>query len=267
LFDLLTRLEGVEGVPYRLDPLGQWCLDRESIAAAGARAKALLLVSPNNPTGSMLSRSDREWVVEFAAGRGLVLIADEVFIDYPLGPRSQAASLLGESRALTMTLGGLSKSAGLPQMKLAWIVMSGPSDLVQAGAARLDVIADTYLSVATPVQCAAPALIEIGARRRRLIHDRVVRNLAQLRTSIAAHPAVTMCEPEGGWSVIVRVPDLEPEEQLVLRLLNEARVLVHPGYFFDLHAEAYLVLSLLPSPDVFGEGVARLLRLVAERQS
>ena len=268
LFDLLTRLEGVDGAPYRLDPLGDWCLDRESIAAAaGPRAKALLLVSPNNPTGSMLSRSDREWVVGFAAERGLALIADEVFIDYPLSPRPDAVSLLGESRALTLTLGGLSKSAGLPQMKLAWIVMSGPPDLVQTGAARLDVIADTYLSVSTPVQCAAPEIIEIGAGRRRVIHDRVRRNLAQLRASVAAHPAVTFCDPEGGWSAILRVPDLESEEQLVLRLLNEARVLVHPGYFFDLHAEAYLVLSLLPAPEVFDEGVSRLLRLVSGRQS
>ncbi len=268
LFDLLTRFDAVRPVPYQLDPRGAWCLDRGSLTDALTPAtRAILVVSPNNPTGSMLRADDREWLVRLAASRDLALVADEVFADYPLRPRPDAASLAGESRVLTFVLGGLSKSAGLPQMKLAWTCVSGPADLAAEAMTRLEVVADSYLSVSTPVQAAAGALIDAGRAVRRAIAARLVRNLDAARAAVAAVPAVTLCDPEGGWSAVLRVPAILSEEQMAVRLLDEAGVLVHPGYFFDFAEEAYLVLSLLPAPAVFDEGLARLLELLSKGSS
>jgi len=261
LFDLLTRLEAVMPVPYRLDASGAWCLDRVSIgAAATGRTRAVLIVSPNNPTGSMLRTEDREWLVAFAAAHRLALIADEVFFDYQFAPGPGVVSLAGEARVLTFTLGGLSKSAGLPQMKLAWIGVSGPLEDADEAMARLEIIADTYLSVSTPVQLAAGELMRVGDGIRAAITARLARNLATLKAWSCAHRETGLTVPDGGWSAVVRVPAILSEEQLVLRLLEDDAVLVHPGYFFDFDREAYLVCSLLPSPDVFDEGLARLGR-------
>src|SRR5690606_33716094 len=147
LFDMLTALDGVRPSPYRLDAAGGWCLDRSGLEhAVSPGTRAVLVVSPNNPTGSMLRRSDREWLVAFARDRGLALISDGVFADYPLAPRGDATTLRGEDRVLTFTLGGLSKSAGLPQMKLAWTVVSGPDGPVTQALERLEMVADSYLS-------------------------------------------------------------------------------------------------------------------------
>lgn len=265
LFELLTRLDGVREAPYRLDPGGAWCLDRGSIVhALTSSTRALLVVSPNNPTGSRLQHDDREWLVALARERSLAIVADEVFADYPLTPRREAVSLAGETRALTFTLGGLSKSAGLPQMKLAWIAVSGPHQLVNDALDRLTIIADSYLSVSTPVQMAAGALIEEGTRVREAIGRRILRNLTALRSAVAAVPAMTLVEPEGGWSAVLRVPAILSGEQLVLRLLDEEGVLIHPGYFFDIDGDGYLVTSLLPEPAIFDEGIRRLARGVSE---
>ncbi|HEX5216566.1 MAG TPA: pyridoxal phosphate-dependent aminotransferase [Vicinamibacterales bacterium] len=265
LFDLLTRLDAVDAAPYLLEHHGIWSIDRESlIRATTSRTRAVLVVSPNNPTGSMLRRDDREWLAIYAAERQLALIADEVFVDYPLTPRPDAVSLRGETRALTFVLGGLSKSVGLPQMKLAWIDVTGPPELVTPALERLDVIADTYLSVSTPVQLAAARLLDEGSAVRAQILARLKQNLAALSRLVQAHPAVSILPPEGGWSVVVRVPALHREEELVLHLLEDESVIVHPGYFFDFPSEAYLVLSLLPDPAIFRDGVARLLRAVTE---
>jgi aspartate/methionine/tyrosine aminotransferase len=259
LFDLLTRLDALVPMPYRLDPAGAWCLDRASIERAlSPRTRAVLVVSPNNPTGSMLHSDDRDWLVGLASRHRLAIVADEVFADYPLAPRRDATTMAGESRALTFTLGGLSKSAGLPQMKLAWIAVSGPDEDVAGALARLEIIADTYLSVSTPVQVAARALLTAGREIRASIAARLARNLSALRDLVRARPALTLVEPEGGWSAVVRVPAILSEEALVLRLFAEQHVLVHPGYFFDFADEAYVVLSLLPAPAVFDDGIARL---------
>ena len=259
LFDLLTALDGVRPSPYRLDAAGGWCLDRASLdQAVTASTRAVLVVSPNNPTGSMLHRDDREWLVAFARVHGLVLISDEVFADYPLSPGPEVTSLLGEERVLTFTMGGLSKSAGLPQMKLAWTVVSGPDELVASALERLDMIADTYLSVSTPVQLAAPALLEAGLGIRAAIHARVRKNLETLRETVRRAPALTLHEPGGGWSVVVRVPAILSEEQWVLHLVEAHGVLVHPGFFFDIDTGVHLVISLLPPPDVFESGVSRI---------
>ena len=262
LFELLTQLDAVEGAPYRLEEHGAWSIDRESvIAACDARTRAVLVVSPNNPTGSMLRAGDREWLVALAAERGLAIISDEVFADFPIAPRADAVSLLGESRVLTFTLGGLSKSAGLPQVKLGWMVVSGPDDEVASALERLEVICDTYLSVSTPVQVAAPELIAASAPVRAAIRRRIAQNYQVLLDAAAAHPAVRVIPPEGGWSVLIQVPETIGEEALVLRLLNDAHVVVHPGYFFDCHRGAHVIISLLPEPSTFATGIRRVLEL------
>ena len=259
LFELLTKLEGVDAAAYRLQRADDWAIDRDSVVrAVTSRTRAILVVSPNNPTGSMLRADDRDWLVATARQHDLALVSDEVFADYPLSPRPEATSLLGEHRVLTFTLGGLSKSVGLPQVKLAWIVVSGPDALVAHAIDRLGLIADSYLSVSTPVQTAASRLLESGRAVRDAIAIRINRNLDQLRSVARTQPLLTVLSPEGGWSVVVRVPATETEEALVLRLLDDAGVLVHPGYFFDFPEEAFLVLSLLPPPDVFDEATRRI---------
>ena len=270
LFDLLTRLDGVVAQPYRLDPHACWSIDRESVMASiSPRTRAILVVSPNNPTGSMLRARDRDWLMELASQHGLALVADEVFADYPLAPWPDACRLV-DGRALSdvphvtmFTLGGLSKSIGLPQVKLSWIVVDGPDADVAAALERLDVICDSYLSVSTSVQLAAPALIDRGRATRAAIQERIVRNLEAVRTAIAIHAPLSLLPPEGGWSAVIRVPATEPEESLVLRLIEEQQVIVHPGFFFDFPTEAYVVVSLLPPPAVFDEAIRRLLPVVA----
>ncbi len=257
LFELLSRLDDVVAVPYRLQEHAHWSVDRESVEKAlTSKTRAILVVSPNNPTGSMISADDARWLSEVSASRGLAVIADEVFADYRFGIFSAAPAF---PACLNFRLGGLSKSAGLPQVKLGWIAVDGPDALVAEALERLELICDTYLSVSTPVQVAAASLIEGGAAVRAAILDRITKNLATLRALVAASHDVTVLEPEAGWSVVLKVPATESEEQMVLRLLIERGVLVHPGYFFDFPHEAFLVLSLLPEESVFADGVSRVL--------
>lgn len=265
LFEILTRLDGVMEVPYRLDRDAAWALDRASIEAAlTPRTRAVLIVSPNNPTGSYLHTSDREWLVALATAHGVALISDEVFADYPIAPRPDATSLAGESRALTFTLGGLSKSAGLPQVKLAWTQVSGPDALVADALDRLAIVADSYLSVSTAVQVALPRLLDAGRTTRTLIHARITRNLETLVERARQAPAVTIYPPEGGWSAVVRVPAILSDDEFVLRVLERTNVIVHPGYFFELEGEGFVVISLLPRPEIFDAGLAGLLAVAAE---
>lgn len=257
LFDLLSRLDSVRTAPYRLTHHDGWSLDRQSlIAATTSRTRAVLVVSPNNPTGSLVRADDAAWLDAFAAQHELAVIADEVFLDYTFG--RDARSLRG-AMALTCSLGGLSKSAGLPQVKLGWMGVTGPAGRVNDALTRLELIADTYLSVATPVQMAAADLIARGAGVRHAIRQRTAANLAALRKLCGGNPDVTLIEPEAGWCAVLRVPATASEEALVLRLLERDHVLVHPGYFFDFAHEAFLVVSLLPPPKVFASGVARVL--------
>ncbi len=259
LFEHLTRLELVEIRPYPLEYHGTWSIDVHAVeAAATSRTRAVLVVSPNNPTGSMLTRADLSALASFCASRGLALVGDEVFCDYTIDARPDVARVLDQEDALTFSLGGLSKSAGLPQMKLGWMVAGGPAPLVDAALARLEIICDAFLSVSTPVQHAASALLAHGAAIRRLILERVRRNLGTLQAIAAGRPACSVLRVEGGWSAVVRVPATRSEESLALDLLEQDGVLVHPGYFFDFPHEAFVVVSLLPEPDSFRDGAARL---------
>jgi len=266
LFDLLTGLDAVVSAPYRLEDHGVWSVDRDSVTAAcRPNTRAVLVVSPNNPTGSMLRSDDREWLVAFALEHGLAIISDEVFSDYPIEPRPDAVSLLGESRVLTFALGGLSKSAALPQLKLGWIVVGGSDKIVADALERLEIICDTYLSVSTPVQVAASELIASGVGVRNAIRQRVHQNYRELQHIAAAHPSVTVLSPEGGWSVIVRVPETIGEEALVMALLEQAHIVVHPGYFFDLQRGAHMVMSLLPDPVLFASAASTVLTMAEAR--
>lgn len=263
LFESLTTLEGVQARAYRLEYDGAWTIDRESLRrnwTAGTRA--VIVVSPNNPTGSYLRKGDRDWLTAFCAEAGAAVISDEVFAGYALNPLGDAASFLGESGAVSFVLGGLSKSAGLPQMKIGWIVAQGPAAPTAAALDRLSLIADTYLSVSTPSQLAVPAFFKAGRRIRPAIQERIASNLAALIRLVGAGSPVSVLRVEGGWSAVLRVPRTIPEEEMVLRLLAQAHVLVHPGFFFDFPDDAYLVVSLLPLPAVFEAAVRRLLTVV-----
>lgn len=258
LFDHLTRLDGIRSIPYRLEYHGRWGVDFDSVADAWNQdVRALLAVSPNNPTGSVLTADELQRLSDICVAGSAALVIDEVFADYPMG--SSVAPWVPVPDCLTFRLGGLSKSAGLPQLKLGWIAVDGPHDLVSDALERLDLICDTYLSVATPVQVAAAALIREGAAVRAAILDRIRGNDATLRALAAAFPAIQVLPCEAGWSVVLRVPSTRSEETLVLELLEEDGVLIHPGFFFDFPHEAFLVGSLLPEPPVFEEGMRRVL--------
>lgn len=258
LFEWLTRLEGVHARPYRIEYHGRWTIDVHGLAAAvSERTKAILAVSPNNPTGSYLTAREMAAIEE--AAPSLPLIGDEVFWDYPLDDApADRVSVLRREGGLVFSLGGLSKSAGLPQVKLGWIAMGGDSARVAEAREKLELIADTYLSVSTPVQVAARALIAAGAGVRAQILARVARNLESLRGLVERHPALNLLRTEGGWSAVLRVPATRPEEDLAVALLKEDGVLVHPGYFFDFEREAHIVVSLIVRPDEFDRGVAAI---------
>jgi hypothetical protein len=265
LFDHLTRLDGVAERRYALRYLGGWSVDLADVDREWTdRTRAILIVSPNNPTGSILSSAEADELVRRAAARHTAVIVDEVFHDYSLrdAPLEEAPALQRPA-CLLFRLGGLSKSAGLPQLKLGWMTVEGPDALVNEAMDRLELICDTYLSVSTPVQLAARSLIDDTAVVRAQIRDRIRTNFRTLGLLIAQHgTSVTRLDADGGWSAVLRVPAVGGEEALVLDLLERDRVLVHPGFFFDFPHEAYLVVSLLPEPEAFAQGVRAILERV-----
>jgi aspartate/methionine/tyrosine aminotransferase len=265
LFEHLTRLEGVRAAPYALRYHGRWEIDFDALEAAPGGTRALLLVSPNNPTGSFVSREEFECLVRICRDRMWALIADEVFADYPLDEESPFTDLACGGDVLTFTLAGASKTLGLPQIKLGWIIVGGPRDTRRAAVAALELIADTFLSVSTPVQLAAAGLFQKAVPVRAAIHSRVRANLSRARDLAAVCHACTVLRVEGGWSAPVRVPATATEDALVLSVLEHQRVLVHPGYFFDFPHEAFIVISLLTEERTFEEALARTLRWVNDR--
>jgi aspartate/methionine/tyrosine aminotransferase len=271
LFDHLAALEGVRVLSYPLDPERRFRLDLEGVESRVARAtaeriRALVVVNPNNPTGSALLQEERAGLDRLAAAAGVAIVSDEVFFDY-LHPtlKGGPASLVptscgtGEAAALTFTLGGLSKACGLPQMKLGFCVVSGPEAVRAEAMARLEFVADAYLSVGAPVQLAAARLLELGDGIRGAIRARLDANRRALAAAVAPDTACKVLPSDGGWSAVLQVPSVVPEEDLVAALLSEEGILVHPGYFFDFPRESFLILSLLPEPDVFVNGLERIL--------
>jgi hypothetical protein len=256
LLDHLARLEGVRLVPYPLVYDGEWYVDVAALQGAIRDVtRAIVVVHPNNPTGSYLKRDELSAV----AATGLPIVSDEVFASYPLAEDSRrAASALEATDALVFALGGLSKMAALPQMKLAWLAVGGPAPRVREALDRLELISDTFLSVNTPVQIAAPALLASRHVAADAIRARLVRNLAEAARRVAG-TAVSLLKVEGGWYATLRLPRTESEEAWALTLLREDAVYVHPGHFFDFPSEAYAVTSLLTSEAVFAEGIARVV--------
>jgi hypothetical protein len=243
LFEFLAGLESVKVVQYPLRYDGAWYIDFDSLARAiTPRTKAIVVVNPNNPTGSFLKPEEWTRLQQF----GIPILSDEVFFDYAFSPVSRPSS----PEVLTFSMSGLSKVAALPQMKLGWIVASGPGH--EAALDRLELIADTYLSVATPVQLALPRLLQASITVREQIINRTRSNLAFLKS--VAHPLTV----EGGWYAILQMPRTRTEEDWALTLLDRCDVLAQPGFYFDFESEPFLVLSLLTEPETFAEGVGRL---------
>jgi alanine-synthesizing transaminase len=265
LVEHLADLDAVALEPYSLEYHGTWTIDvhelRERCAVAAAadrRVRAIIVISPNNPTGSIVKPHEADALSALAREHDLSLIVDEVFADYPLDATPLSVSAQRETAALTFRLGGLSKTIGLPQVKLGWIGVTGPAALVSEAMERLETICDTYLSVSTPVQVAAADLFRHGAAVRTQIQVRIGANLDRLKKTVSSYPACTLLRTEAGWSAVVQVPAMQSEETLIVDVLNRTGVLVHPGYFFDFAHEAFVILSLLPEPAIFGHAVDTL---------
>jgi alanine-synthesizing transaminase len=262
LFDYLAAMESVAVRPYPLRYDGVWHIDFPALASAiTPRTRAIVVVNPNNPTGSYLKRSEWERLQSF----GLPILSDEVFSDFAFSPDPERVpTLAGQSSVLTFSMSGLSKIAGLPQMKLGWIAASGPDH--PAALEGLEWIADTYLSVSTPVQLALPRLLTAARPVQEQIRAQTRSSLEHLRKNLLASASPCRCLAlEGGWYAILEVPRIRTEEEWVLQLLAEKDVLVQPGFFYDFESEAFLVLSLLTPPAVFIEGLRRLLESTASR--
>jgi len=282
LLDFLARLNDLELLSYPLIYDQGWQINMQALPRrVNKRTKALLAVHPNNPTGCFVQAKDLEFLIGFCQKLPLAIIADEVFADYAFvapipqapavppissghawggaAPGDRVLSFAAESQVLTFTLSGLSKISALPQMKLAWITVSGPENLLPAALTRLEVIADTYLSVSGPLAHALPELLELRHQVQPQILDRMRRNLRWLDEQLSRGSAVTRLETEGGWYIILRLPTVRSDEEWAMELLCHDGVLVHPGHFYDLPCESHLVVSLLPFTEVFQQGMLRVL--------
>jgi alanine-synthesizing transaminase len=266
LFEFLADLQDVCLVPYPLLYDHGWHMDLRPLRErVGERTRAIILVHPNNPTGSFVKPAEREELNVLCAERQLALMVDEVFLDFAHSHPAElvsdelARSFVSNKTALTFTLSGLSKIAGLPQMKFAWIATSGPEEVANEALSRLEVIADTYLSMNAPIQLAAPAFFESGHAFRRQLKQRVAVNLAELDRQLAGQSMCSRLEIEAGWYAVLRVPATGSDEDLAIRLLERQGVLVHPGHFYDFRSEGYLVVSLIAPEAEFQEGMRRII--------
>ena len=263
LFEQLARLDGLRIHPLPLDPEDGWRPDLSTLADAPQRTRAVIVVHPNNPTGSHVHPEDADAITKTCRDRGWALVADEVFLPFPLdGGPGDRSTFADRNDVLTFTLGGLSKSAGLPQLKLAWIAVSGPDDLADEALDRLSYIADAYLSVSTPVALASPAILAASGVVRDAISARCRSTLAILREMAASLPAVTVPAAGGGWSVLPRLPAVLDDEEIALRLLTERGVAVQPGYFFDIPTKGVIVLSLLTPETIWRQGLEEIFEAV-----
>ena len=263
LFDYLSDLTDVRLTRYPLIYDHGWSIDLDYLEKAiTPRTKAILTVSPNNPTGSVLEARDIDKLIRFSMRHSIALIADEVFLDYGWPGGRPARTLSTRGLALSFTISGLSKVSAMPQMKLGWIVVRGPVGPDAAAAARLEVIADTYLSVSTPTQVAAPVLMEQRRLVQPQIRDRIAANLAYLDQKLTGDTPVSRLQADGGWYVILRAPASSTDEEWALFLLETAGVHVHPGHFFDFDGDARLVISLITPENVFRAGIDRIVEAV-----
>jgi aspartate/methionine/tyrosine aminotransferase len=262
LFDFLADLQDVKLVPYPLLYDHGWQIDFPSLQnAVTERTRGVVVVHPNNPTGSFVSAPERKSLNDFCGEHGLAVIADEVFLDYA-HDRSPRQSFAANPDGLTFALSGVSKISALPQMKLAWITTSGPAAEVAAALARLEIIADTYLSMNAPIQWATPVLLAQRENIQRQLLDRVLGNLAELDRQLATQKSCQRLQVQGGWYAVLRVPVTQTDEELAIDLLRRQSVLVHPGHFYDFPSDGYLVLSLIGQSAEFAEATRKMLEVV-----
>jgi aspartate/methionine/tyrosine aminotransferase len=283
LFEFLADLQDVRLKPYELIYDHGWQMDWPSLEkAVTARTRGVVVVHPNNPTGSYVQAAEIEMLNSFCREHGLAVIADEVFLDYRIGDfqespgqganarplhapggddklASSSSSFVANLEVLTFTLSGLSKIAALPQMKVAWVVTTGPQRVIAEAMGRLEVIADTYLSMNAPLQWAMPALLEQRKKIQPQLMQRVKENLAELDEQLAAQRTCERLSVEGGWYAVLRVPVTRSDEELAIELLLEKSVLVHPGHFYDFPSDGYLVLSLITPREDFADGIKAVL--------
>ena len=259
LFDFLADIQDIKPVRYPLLYDHGWQIDFHALEhAITPLTAAIVVVHPNNPTGHFTKRAEVEKLNALCAERGLALIADEVFLDFPLGA-GRPQSFAGNSDALTFTLSGISKICGLPQMKVAWLVVSGPQESKNEAKARLEMIADTFLSMNAPVQLALSTFLSQGRAFREQVIERVRRNLAELDRQIALQKVCSRLDVEGGWYAILCVPATRSDEEFALWLLNEKGVYVHPGHFYDFSRDGFLVISIICRETEFKSGLLSLL--------
>jgi len=262
LFEFLADLQDVKLVSYPLLYDHGWQIDFPSLyKAVNHRTRAVVVVHPNNPTGSFVADKERSVLNQFCREYNLALVADEVFLDYAHDGAARA-TFADNREALTFTLSGLSKISGLPQMKVAWIVTSGADEQVSAALARLEVIADTYLSMNAPIQLAAPVLLEQRHSVQPLLLDRVRANLSELDRELSKQKSCRRLDVEGGWYAVLRVPVTQSDEDLAIEILRKHSVLVHPGHFYDFPNDGYLIVSLITPLQDFRKGIAKVLELL-----
>jgi alanine-synthesizing transaminase len=261
LFDFLADLQDVKVVPYSLIYDHGWQIDFHSLETGLTKnSRGIVLVHPNNPTGSYISGQERKRLNELCEQHQLALIVDEVFLDY--GHDGKHRQTFAENKdVLTFTLSGISKISALPQMKLAWIAVSGPQVDVAAAMQRLEIIADTYLSLNAPVQLAAPVLLNQRKTIQPQIMRRVRANLSELDRQLARQKSCSRLEIQGGWYAVLRIPVTRSDEDFAIELLQRSGVLVHPGHFYDFPIDGYLVLSLITREEDFRNGISPLLDL------
>jgi aspartate/methionine/tyrosine aminotransferase len=266
LFEFLARLHDVDIHPYHLRYDGEWSIELDSVRhSLSPTTRAIVVVTPHNPTGMFLKQEDLHALNRIAGENGLALIVDEVFSEYAMeASERRVASTATNEEVLTFTLNGISKLCGLPQMKLGWIVASGPAAQRQEALQRIEIIADTFLSVNTPVQVALPELLELGKRIRAQIHERVRANYRHLVNAVSVGSPVSVLHTEGGWYAILKMPRTRSDEEWAIRLLDTSGVYVFPGYFFDFAEGGLLVVSLLTQPEILHMGMEEIRKHAGE---
>ncbi|MBI0145421.1 MULTISPECIES: pyridoxal phosphate-dependent aminotransferase [Bifidobacterium] len=270
LIESIAGLECVRTIPYRLAYDGSWVLDLATVRQAlegpeGDRIRALVLINPNNPTGSYIHPEERQSLLELCQRHGVAIIADEVFFDYPLDPLPGRARLAGEDRMLTFALDGFSKSLAAPHAKVGWIQVSGPADQVAEAKRHLDMIADDYLPMSLLITRDMEAMLSDIPSQTSRVGERVRGNLEILRQALnQKESCVSLLRPEGGWNVLLRFPQVIDEEELILRLIGSYGLTGQPGYFFDMPGNGYLALSLLPESLEFRRNVNSVVSAIGK---
>lgn len=268
LIESIARLQCVNAIPYPLHYDGSWTIDiarvRELLEDVSLRIKALVLINPNNPTGSYVKPEEREILLQLCRDNGVAIIADEVFYEYSLESFAGNARFAGESSTLVFALDGFSKMLAAPHAKVGWIEVSGPKDDVYEAQKRLDVIADDFLPIGNTVSERIPELLQYASSQSAIVRNRVINNLHTLRETLVSTPkcCVSALRAEGGWNILLRVPSCIDDDVLALRLMKDYNLVSQPGYYFDMPVNGYLALSLLPEPQQFISGLHALLRTV-----